>query len=417
MSPYWSEGGAAVHLGDALAVLRELPYASVDAVCTDPPYELGFMGREWDRRGIAFSPELWREVLRVVKPGAYLLSFGGTRTYHRMACAIEDAGWEIRDMVEWIYGSGFPKNAQVALKPAHEPICMARKPFRGSVAANVAKHGTGVLNIDASRVEGAKRPGAFSRAPKGGTVYAQDSYTQSAAYASDGIDPNPSGRWPANLVLSHAEGCRPVGTRRVRSLAAGSTRGSDAGNGMYGDGKGLNRPAAGQSIGHADADGLETVETWDCAMGCPVAELDRQSGASQSRQGAARTGRKGEGWGMTATGAEYSDQGGASRFFYVAKASAAERSAGLSPGDRNVHPCVKPLELMRYLCRLVTPPSGLVLDCFAGTGSTGCAAVLEGLRFLGIEQDEESIRTAIARIAFWAQHGYQPGLDLESAMD
>lgn len=301
-----------------------------------------------------------------------------------------------------------------ALKPAWEPILVFRKPLsEPNVAANVLAHGTGALNIDACRVAGAKKPGAFSTAPKGGQVYAQDAYTQGDGYAGDGTDPHPEGRWPANAAFSHSSECRPVGTRR----ATGSTRPGTVRKtalGVMNDDAWTPSPTP--RPGYAAADGTETVEAWECAAGCPVAELDRQSGTLTSGFMAAGTEREGLGYrgglGSRVRNDTIGDTGGASRFFYQAKASASERSAGLPPGERNTHPTVKPLDLMRYLCRLVTPPGGLILDPFAGSGTTGCAALLEGFRFLGIEQDPESVRTAIARIRYWGARGHQVGLGL-----
>ena len=380
-----------VRVGDSRDLLRAMPDASVDAIVCDPPYELGFMGRAWDSTGIAYSVDLWREALRVLKPGGHLLAFGGTRTYHRMACAIGDAGFEIRDSIHWMYGSGFPKSMDVskaidkaagiwrgragavvsgnaamaggnyertekgppvtpdaqrwagwgtALKPAHEPVVMARKPLDGTVAANVLTHGTGAINVDGCRVGtvgwGGHQHGWFS---------SEDGHCGMVAGEARPV----SGRWPANVLLSHAEGC--------------------------GD---------------------------QCADGCPVEEL-----------------------------------GDAARYYYTAKPSTAERDAGLehlpvTPGHevcdredgsagadharagvrtqrRNIHPTVKPIAIMRYLVRLVTPPGGLVLDPFAGSGTTGCAAVLEGARFLGLELEPKHAEIARARIAHWAAQVQQQG--------
>lgn len=327
---------------DCLEWLAAREAESVDAVVTDPPYELGFMGNRWDATGIAYNVDLWRQVLRVLKPGGHLLAFGGTRTYHRMACAIEDAGFDVRDSIHWIYGTGFPKSLNLgdgwgtALKPAHEPIVLARKPLCGTVAENVQAHGTGALNIDGCRIDG----DYFTRNRKtdgGNSVFG----TGSGA----GEFLPTSGRWPANVVFSHD--CPDDG----------------------------------------------------CVDGCPVAELDRQSGVLKS--GSRRPGvRKGLGYYSTSKGGDggpaiEGSQGGASRFFYVAKASRKERDRG---GARNVHPTVKPLALMRYLVRLVTPPGGVVLDPFLGSGTTGIAALEEGFDFVGIEREPEYAQIAASRI-------------------
>jgi hypothetical protein len=494
--------------GDCLAVMPTLEEASVDAIVCDPPYGLSFMGKDWDH-GIP-GGAFWREALRVAKPGAHLVAFGGTRTFHRLACAIEDAGWEIRDTLSWLYGSGFPKSLDVskamdkaagaerevlglnpharpidgngggysgptghdpfitapatdlakqwagwgtALKPAWEPIILARKPLIGTVAANVAQFGTGALNIDACRVTGTPR----TTHADGNRIGNRDGATSYAVGQEGAAYEGASGRWPANVVLSHSPECRQVGTRRVKG--SNGVRGSDAGNAMYGGGKGLARKTTGQEVGYADADVLETVPAWECAPDCPVRLLDEQSGERPTGGPGGTFTRRTEsaaihaGGGMNAVGKAlertcYHDvTAGASRFYYTAKASRREREAGLEGMPRKVgtaysngaglssgvpdnpqqtahkhdpvgnhHPTVKPLALMRWLCRLVTPPGGngrepgLILDPFCGSGSTGCAAVLEGFRFLGIEQDESYCEIARRRIAHWAAT-VQPDLE------
>lgn len=299
---------AVVHTGDCLAVLPTLETNSVDSVVTDPPYELGFMGKHWDRTGVAYNAALWREVYRVLKPGGHLLVFGAARTFHRVACAVEDAGFEIRDQIMWLYGSGFPKSGDLgktllewqgwgtALKPAHEPICVARKPLSEStVGANVKRHRTGALNIAASRVP-----------------------------LREGL--GTEGRWPANVVH---DGSAEV----LTAFDAFGDRGGASG--LTGD-----EPSA--------------------------ASVGRVTG---KRKRVAFT--------------AYNDTGTAERFFYCAKASPSDRN----DGGLNGHPTVKPTALMEYLVRLVTPPGGVVLDPFAGSGSTGKAAVRLGFRFVGIEID------------------------------
>lgn len=313
-----------IHLADCREYLAQLDDDSVDACVTDPPYELGFMGKSWDRTGIAYDPAVWAHVLRVLKPGGHVVAFGGSRTYHRLGTAIEDAGFAIRDSLLWLYGTGFPKSLDVgkaidksagatpeaqqwqgygtALKPAHEPAVLARKPFKGTVASNVLAHGTGGLNIDGCRVSVGKRVpggGKSKRGARGGGIYGDGAAEQNAS-------PHSNGRWPANVAH---DGSAPV-----------------------------------------------------------LAGLDS-----------------------------------AARFFYCAKASKAEREAGLDAGRksgrRNIHPTVKPIALMRWLVRLVTPPGGLVLDPFCGSGTTGCAAALEGLRFIGCELDPRYAAIANARMA------------------
>ena len=399
--------GCSLIEGDSREALRVFKADRFDSVVSDPPYELGFMGKGWDASGIAFDVEFWREVLRVLKPGGHLLAFGGTRTYHRMACAIEDAGFEVRDEVRdyystdaafaafydslnraqraaflaafpaessltWNFGTGFPKSLNVgegrgtALKPAHEPIVMARKPLIGTVAANVAAHGTGAINVDACRI-----PGEAWKAHRTTGLGATKFFTEGEAAVIDKV-PHDGGRWPANVLLDE------------------------------------------------DA----------------AAELDAQSGVLTSglmKAGTRRATRQGVAFGRmsadTTTTTTHGDSGGASRFFYVAKPSRSERDqgcahlpaksggeatdrvddskgtqnpragAGRTGGARNFHPTVKPVDLMRYLVRLVTPPGGCVLDPFTGSGTTGMAARLEGLSFVGVEREPEYATIAAARIA------------------
>jgi DNA modification methylase len=322
-----------LHLGDCLEVLRTMPDCSIDACVTDPPYGLSFMGKAWDYD--VPGVDVWREVLRVLKPGGHLLAFAGTRTQHRMAVAIEDAGFEIRDMIAWVYGSGFPKSRNLdgnwagwgtALKPALEPITMARKPLAGTVAANVLEHGTGALNVDGCRIplNGDYKCKANGRPSQTGLG---DNYNPALANQPDTV-----GRWPANLIHD----------------------GSDEVAGLFPDSNG--------------------------------------SGAARTLKRGAR--QDGDGWGMANKAGLLRDAGSGSsaRFFYCAKANKADR------GDGNNHPTVKPTTLMRYLVRLVTPPGGLVLDPFMGSGSTGKAAALEGLRFIGIERDPAYFALAERRL-------------------
>jgi site-specific DNA-methyltransferase (adenine-specific) len=320
-------------LGDCLERMRELPDGCVDAIVTDPPYGLSFMGKKWDYD--VPSTEIWAECLRVLKPGGHLLAFAGTRTQHRMAVRIEDAGFEIRDMIAWVYGSGFPKSHNLdgerqgwgtALKPALEPITVARKPLIGTVAANVLAHGTGAINVDGCRVRDGSETG--NERPK----YAANN--QNAVYGvgmGGGAWENTVGRWPANLIHD--------GSQIVLDLFPETKSGAlnqasvQADNRIYGQHDGYANP--------------------------------KQYGA---------------------------DTGSAARFFYCAKTSKKDR------GDANNHPTVKPTDLMRYLCRLVTQPGGTVLDPFMGSGSTGKAAKREGFSFIGIEQDEAYFEIAQRRI-------------------
>jgi site-specific DNA-methyltransferase (adenine-specific) len=312
--------------GDCITAMAAMPDNSVDAIVTDPPYGLGFMGKAWD----ALPPgEDWaRECLRVLKPGGHLLAFGGTRTWHRLAVAVEDAGFEIRDSIAWMYGSGFPKH-RAALKPAFEPIVMARKPFRGSLTANEAIHGTGALNIDGCRIDG--EPWTAHR----GTGLAKTKFFTDGETPVIYKEPHGGGRWPANVAL--------------------------------------------------DDDMAEV--------------LDGQSGILTSGKMKAGTRRANvAGWAgaMPAeTAAEtIGDSGGASRFFYVAKAPKKERPIV----DGIAHETVKPLALMRWLVRLVTPPGGVVLDPFAGSGTTLEACMLEGFDAIGIEREADYLPLIRARI-------------------
>lgn len=378
-----------IFLGDCRDVLPTMEPDSIDAIITDPPYGLSFMGKNWDH-GVP-GAHFWAEALRVAKPGAHLLAFGGTRTYHRLTCAIEDAGWEIRDCLMWVYGSGFPKSKNLdgdwdgwgtALKPAWEPIILARKPLTGTVAANVQQHGTGALNIDGSRIPGAKpdttRGASGTRAMAG------------AKQAQGRILDDGRGRWPANLIHDGSDEVLAAFPEAPGQLADASSSSSSR----------------------------KTQNTYGA--------MKRGNEASADSENDGTVGFK------MKPGARRADAGSAARFFYCAKASKNDRDDGCESLDnailarscqaqaeaargnvvemeagaynkarvrKNNHPTVKPTELMRYLCRLVTPPGGTVLDAFMGSGSTGKAAVLEGFLFVGIERDAEYIDIARARIS------------------
>lgn len=414
--------------GDCAEKMRDLAPNSIDAIVTDPPYGLAFMGAKWDNFGTncgndsieerrrksaeyrashpgagnypnghgvisakdlvnfqtAMTP-IFAEALRVAKPGAHLLAFGGTRTYHRLACAIEDAGWEVRDCIMWVYGSGFPKSMDVSkaidkamgaerpvvghktgksdirggkfvesvgkpyltlditapatseaaawngwgtcLKPAVEPIVIARKPLEGTVAANVLKYGTGAINIDGCRVPTGEswKHGATLTKPRGEFDGNWKRIEQSS---------NDKGRFPANLIHD--------GSDEVLALFPDS-------KGQCGAVKGTEPSRTGTNGIYGNYNGQNTM-------------LPRN------------------------------DSGSAARFFYCAKASRSER------GEGNVHPTVKPLALMRYLVRLVTPKGGVVLDPFMGSGTTGVAAIQEGMNFVGIERDPHYYEIASRRV-------------------
>ena len=396
----------ALHLGDCLELMRTMPDASVDAVVCDPPYGLAFMGKRWDYDVPTVA--VWTECLRVLKPGGHLLAFAGTRTQHRMAVRIEDAGFEIRDMIAWCYGSGFPKSLDVskaidraaglerdripggqggansilgarkcgeaisgeaisgeaisgeaqqwagwgtALKPSWECITMARKPLDGTVAANVLAHGTGGINVDGCRVGTTEslNGGAYSGDKRQRDEYTSTDATPGAVALSRlnrgvGEYEQPSGRWPANLIHD----------------------GSDEVVGLF--------PSARSSCGGG---------------------VDRNAHDTCVYSG---------GWGLHDSSAgQYYDTGSAARFFYTAKCSKSDR-------EGSDHPTMKPTDLMRYLCRLVTPPGGVVLDPFMGSGSTGKAAMLEGFGFIGIEREAQYHAIAERRIRQAGAAGHQPDL-------
>lgn len=378
-----------LYIGNSLNVMAEMPESSVDAIVTDPPYGLGFMGQKWDtyaretnRRPAAratfdhtggnHNPSnsadasrtrrlegqrfqdaayTWAvAMLRIAKPGAHLVAFGGTRTYHRLAVAIEDAGWEIRDCLSWLYGSGFPKSHNgpwggTALKPAWEPIILARKPLVGTVAANVTAHGTGALNIDGCRIGTDDTRGKASRTALG--VMNDDAWEPREVVAGSA-----SGRWPANVVLDEE-------AARLLDEQSGTMKGTHAGS--------FQREMTSRGY---DGGGLGQRKAADHA---PV-EIAKPG---------------------------YGDAGGASRFFYTAKASRSERDAGLPEGMTNDHPTVKPIALMRWLARLVTPPGGIVVDPFAGSFTTGCACALEGFPFAGIDREARHVEIGRYRVAHW----------------
>jgi DNA modification methylase len=396
-----------IHHGDCIEVMATFEAESIDAIVTDPPYGLEFMGKGWDKLGAttevaaegadishpfrdgsrrvrygesARSMQDWheawaREAFRVAKPGAHLLAFGGTRTYHRLAAAIEDAGWEIRDTLVWAYASGFPKSLDVskaidkaagatdlarewqgwgtALKPAWEPIVLARKPLRGTVAGNVTEYGTGALNIDGCRIAAPENVGVtWTRCGK----QTGASLTTNTTGEPEYVEANPAGRWPANVILTDPifDGDTPgvVGGGEDKSQTA-TYRNDSQNNGYHGIG--VSR--AGTTVG-------------------------------------------------------FGDSGTYSRFFLIPKAARTDREPVISPlrvdsSRHNQHPTVKPTDLMRHLVRLVTPPGGTVLDPFLGSGTTALAAEMEGFEWIGIEREAEYVAIAEARL-----NGTQRGLGL-----
>ena len=446
MIPAVEVGGARVFLGDCRDVLKALPDNSVDSIVTDPPYELGFMGKKWDNSGIAYDVTVWVECLRVLKPGGHILAFGGSRTWHRLAVAVEDAGFELRDSIAWIYGSGFPKSLDVskaidkaagverereepqsrkqpsssisatgfgadgwspqvknpvtseaktwqgwgtALKPAFEPVVVGRKPLVGTVAENVLEWGVGGLNIDGSRIGIKEGDGWDVPIPQAKTAH--PSWTSGATdrvevdWTDKRQTPHTQGRWPANVILDE--------------VSAGLL---DEQSGVLKSG--ANKPY--------------------------VSNHDPSQSVASMIQG----NKPGE---TLRTYTAPASEGGASRFFYVAKASKRDRNEGLeeleavSAGDmvdrvegsagmdspragagrtsgaKNFHPTVKPTQLMRYLIKLVTPPGGTVLDPFTGSGSTGKAALLDGFQFVGAELTEEYLPIIEGRLRWASEQGVE----------
>lgn len=427
-----------LHLGDARDVLASLPPRSVHAVVCDPPYLLNFMGRPWDdpsKDAIAFDPDFWKLCFEMVMPGGHLIASGATRTHHRIWCAIEDAGFEIRDTLTWLRGKGYPKS-QAHLKPLGEPILLARRSPEGTVEENLAAYGTGVLNVDGCRVGTTKDvPSTVSKTPNK-RAFGEGLGGANLTGEESGYNPN-VGRYPPNVLLSHLPDCELVGEKQVGTGTAVRRHiGKSSRERVSLGGAGKRNAELREDLTYGE-NGMETVEDWVCAPGCPVAEVDRQSGSSIIRQYKPRSGTKGDGWGMTATGPEYADSGGASRFFptfedepgfqYVRRPSTATRDLGCdgfywerekggwkrvdrqtweklperSRAVGNIHPTVKPVPLMRWLTRLVCPEGGTVIDPFMGSGSTGVACVHEGLSFIGIEREPDYYALARARIR-WA---------------
>jgi hypothetical protein len=394
---------ATLHQGDCLDVLRSLPAGSVDAIVTDPPAGIAFMGKGWDgARGgrlqwAGWLSERLAEARRVAKPGAYALVWALPRTSHWTGCAIEDAGWRITDRLAHVFGSGFPKHKS-KLKPAVEDWWLAWNPDRKA---------TPLPGLEACRVAGVvpSVPQPSFNSPTGQV------YGFKTGEGRNGEMSQSPARWPPNLLLQHSEGCERVGTKRVKSQNPQYVTNGRGSSEMFH----ATRPS-GQGIGHADPDGRETVEDWRCVDGCPVKLMGEQSG---ERKSGGANGRRSNGvlkYGgqngrpshdtttIETVGGIGATSGTAARFYpqftpdpdpflYAGKSSRRDR------GEGNTHPTVKPQMLMRWLCRLVTPPGGTVLDCFAGSGSTGVAALAEGFGFVGIERDPGYLKIARRRIA------------------
>ncbi len=429
--------------GDCVDVMKGLPENSVDAIVTDPPYGLRFMSKDWDDMGDGPSQEKWHEqwlaeAYRVLKPGGHIIAFGGSRTFHRLFSAAENMGIEIRDSILWIHGQGFPKSHNIekaltkqghleatryagqgtALKPAHEPALLGRKPLSSkSIAQNVLEMGTGSLNIDGCRI-GTEVVSTLSRGsntafPKQVSATSMEGYGRKTR--QDLFDRSDrKGRFPSNVILGHTEGCIPLGMKKIKSQNPSyrtSGKGSNV-EGLYG--KLPSRPEN-VSIGYADKNGMEAVVAWECHPSCPVAILDTQSGTLKSgtMEGHQR------GWGThgiygpsgLTPATCYADSGGASRFFYRAKASRRERELGCEHLKEkyqrkrgNHHTTIKPIGLMRQMVRLVLPNGGTVLDPFAGSGTTGVAAILEGFDVTLIEKESEYVEVIEARTQHALSH-------------
>ena len=447
------------HRGDALHVLASIPDESVDSIVTDPPYGLsrepditevlthwlagddydhgggGFMGKEWD--SFVPGPSVWKECLRVLKPGGHLLCFAGSRTVDLMGMSVRLAGFEIRDQIQWLYGSGFPKSLDVskaidkaagavrpitgenprakqqwkgwgtALKPAHEPIILARKPFKGTVAKNVLGHGTGAINVDATRIGTEVRYNPPAANVAGGNALMMGVY----GMPQDVDGRWSAGRWPANVIFGHHDDCELVGT--APDTFGGGAKMSKTGEATVEFGG-----------GYESGDGF-AAPVFDCHDDCAVRLLDEQTGILTSGKAAAGGHKRsaenmekgsdvyGGGRGISGTsstddaGVLYGDSGGASRFFYCAKTAKSERNAGLPDGMINNHPTVKPVKLMEWLVKLVTPPGGTVLDPFCGSGTTLVAAERLGFDGIGVDRDDDD------RYLVIAQHRVRHASELE----
>ena len=536
--------------GDCLEEMKKLPDRSIDAIVTDPPYELAFMGKKWDASGIAYNVDMWGECLRVLKPGGHLLAFGGARTYHRMACAIEDAGFEIRDSLHWVYGSGFPKSLDIgkaidrsifttkthnpdfqivrawvrgkvkaagltykqidtalgnanshkashyldnsqpqlptpedweiikqllkldesididrppkllvetfereiigyrkchaglaftsegptelpitkplskeaeqwagwgsALKPAHEPVVLARKPLDGcTIAENVLRWGCGGLNVDGCRIEVSDRKQyEFNHAgrSRGDTSRTKNLYS---GFNYEKENPSLIGRFPANLIWSHSPLCKRIGTKKVKGGNDPRRKdGSKSGHNFHGfQDKNAHDHRPCTHSGYADENGMEEVESWDCDPSCPswqFAKAGTTKSGAMKKEVPAYEGESTTGFlrGRSGPSNQHGDSGSVARFFQSCSfqeedipAFAYYAKAGPSERNGSTHPTMKPLALMRYLCKLITPPGGTILDPFGGSGTTGIAAIKEGFHYILIEQQEEYCEIARKRVA------------------
>lgn len=390
-------GNAELYLGDCLVALKAMPENSVDSIVTDPPYGLSFMGKRWDYD--VPSVEIWAECLRVLKPGGHLLAFAGTRTQHRMAVRIEDAGFEIRDMIAWVYGSGFPKSLNVA-NAIHDAAIGQPQGGAKPSSKNHGKFKSGCSSENETGRGFGAGPGQFM--VEAGGKAERDLVTEAITWQGWGtalkpaLEPITVARKPlvgtvAANVLEHGTGALNIDGCRVGDFQNRTPSGVDRRNaalaeagyrpGAYQMGAKLPDTPPGRWPANLIHDGSDEV----------VAGFPQSSAKNGVTQGEGKGGIWSESTGKRA-GPTHGDAGSAARFFYCAKASRKDR------GEGNAHPTVKPTELMRYLCRLVTPPGGTVLDPFMGSGSTGVAAVQMGRKFIGIERELKYFDVACRRI-------------------
>jgi site-specific DNA-methyltransferase (adenine-specific) len=409
MTSYYDKDGITLYCGDLRDVLPQLT-EKVDHVCTDPPYSLGFMGKAWDKA--LPGPDYWRIIGDACKPGAMLMAFGGTRTFHRLTCAIEDAGWEIRDCLMWLYGSGFPKAQDIgkmidkkgadgsawtgfacALKPAWEPIVLAMKALDGTIAHNALTHGVAGMNIDAGRIETNENlnGGAYAANPTDREQMWGEDAGNSWRRGEAGEYVQPSGRWPANVLLTHHPDCKQIGIKTLKGDQRGDCGGTrPSGFANVGADAGSGEP-------NARVYGNEEVPAYECHPDCPVGLFPDAPGqlAASIEDGKEQGNRV---YGSMKRGGPHhvpriEGTKSASRFFYCAKASRKER------GEGNAHPTVKPLELMKYLLTLLsTPTGGVILDPFAGSGTTLLAAKALGRRCIGIELEPTYCDIIVSRL-------------------
>lgn len=433
--------------GDRLEVLRTFDSDSVDSIVTDPPYGLGtkdpsveeliaylqgisldtggdFMGKDWQIPPVSF----WRECYRVLKPGGYVLCFAGTRTWDLLSLGIRAAGFENRDTIaeelgaptfQWVHGQGFPKSMNIGkaliemgldpelceewegwgtgLRPSWEPILCFRKPVKEkTVLAQVLATKTGAINIDGSRIKHANKQDFENHVKMVEAIKARGGKManswKNSSDLSGANDVTTAGRWPANLILVHSEHCRKLGVKKVQSQSPVYKSANKGGT--HSEGWGMGARPEGVGIGHADEDGLETVESWDCVDGCAVRALDEQGGKFETRRpqkiSVAEAGGPARYFGNFSY--EVSDL---EPFIYCAKASRGEKET--ASDEEGAHPTVKPLKLMQYLVKLVTRLGGVVLDPHAGSGSTCVAAILEGMDFIGVDIDSRFVKIAANR--------------------